>query len=252
MRLEIHWLEEVDSTNLQAQRMLERGCPEGTVVVARRQTAGRGRLGRDWRSPAGGLYLTAVLRPSLRGEELGWISVAGGLAAAEELADSLEGKAVPLLKWPNDVLLGGRKVGGILGESRGGSQATAVLVGIGLNLTTDPAELPERPVFPASTVLAETGVALEPEALGRAVAERLCEWYERLQREGPGALRRRLMQLTAHAGKPIEVQDGETILRGRDAGISETGALRLDTGAEVIELPSGQIVKIHVDPREAK
>jgi BirA family biotin operon repressor/biotin-[acetyl-CoA-carboxylase] ligase len=238
---EFHWLEEVDSTNRVAEELAAQGCTQGTVVVARTQKAGRGRLGRTWTSPPGGLYLTAVLRP--RGEErLGWIPLAGGLAAAETLQE-LTGTAAEL-KWPNDVLLGGLKVGGLLSEARSGQAGTLVLLGLGLNLTTDPAALPERPIFPAGTVLGQTGVAVSPEQAARRFIDSLLPWVERLEAEGPDRLRVRFAGLCAHAGRHVEVDDGQQRLWARDAGLADSGALLLDAGGRRIELLSGQILKI--------
>jgi BirA family transcriptional regulator, biotin operon repressor / biotin---[acetyl-CoA-carboxylase] ligase len=236
------WLEQADSTNRVAEEMAAQGAQEGTAVVARIQTSGRGREGRIWISPPGGLYLTAVLRPRTGAVPLGWISIAGGIAAAETLRELVGADAQ--LKWPNDVLIQGLKVGGVLSEARSAETGILVLLGVGLNLTTDPAALPERPLFPAGTVLGQTGVSVASETAARRFMDRLLLWYGTLQASGPAPLQERFGQLCAHAGRRIEVDDGQRRLWGRDAGLAESGALLLDTEDGRIELLSGQILKI--------
>jgi BirA family transcriptional regulator, biotin operon repressor / biotin---[acetyl-CoA-carboxylase] ligase len=248
MQPSFHWLDEVVSTSSWAQELLDRGYPEGTAVVARAQTGGRGRMGRTWTSPPGGLYMTLILRPRIGPERLGWIALCGGIAAAEALA-GLSGGAVQV-KWPNDVLMGGLKVGGLLGEARLEGASPSVLLGVGLNLTTDPDALPPRPIFPASTVGRVTGVAIAAEDAANGLIERFAPWYGRLQEEGPEPLRRRFEELSAHARRLIEVHDGEQLVLGRDAGVSEQGGLLLDVDGQRREILSGQILRILDEPAE--
>src|SRR5207248_2338013 len=130
------------------------GAPEGTVVVAERQTGGRGRLGRAWESPAGNLFLSLLLRPTpdLR---VSLIPLAAGLA----VADAMEAEgATCRLKWPNDVLAGGKKLAGILSEATSSAAGVdGVVVGIGANVGLDPKALPEDVREAATSLAAETG-----------------------------------------------------------------------------------------------
>jgi BirA family biotin operon repressor/biotin-[acetyl-CoA-carboxylase] ligase len=127
------YLAQVDSTQAEARRLLMAGVPDGTVVVAGEQTAGRGRLGRAWHSPPGNLYASLVLRPSLPLAEWPQCTMAAALA----IAGTLDALPVPgvALKWPNDVLIDGRKVAGMLAEAMDAS----LIVGFGVNAN---AELP--------------------------------------------------------------------------------------------------------------
>jgi len=129
----VHYLESVDSTNTYAKGLAKAGAPEGTAVIARLQTGGRGRMGRSFCSPAGGLYLTLILRPKCQAEELMHLTCAAGVAAADAVfaASGIR----PGLKWINDLVIGTKKVGGILTEmslTPTGAVEYA-LIGIGIN-----------------------------------------------------------------------------------------------------------------------
>ncbi|MCA9871858.1 MAG: biotin--[acetyl-CoA-carboxylase] ligase [Anaerolineae bacterium] len=133
----------VDSTQTVVQDAAQRGAAEGLVVVAGQQTAGKGRLGRDWWSPAeGGLYVSLLLRPRITPDRLGWITMAVSLGAAEaiEMVCSVR----PALKWPNDLTWRGRKLAGVLAEAVFvAGQISYVIAGIGLNVQTDFSQRPD-------------------------------------------------------------------------------------------------------------
>jgi BirA family transcriptional regulator, biotin operon repressor / biotin---[acetyl-CoA-carboxylase] ligase len=134
------------------QRLLSDDAPEGAVAVADEQTEGRGRLGRTWHAPAGSSVLVSIaLRPPVPTPNLPELTLVAGRAVAAALAE-VAGVA-PEVKWPNDVLLGGRKVAGVLAEAREGR----VVLGIGINVTQEAEELPERPEYPATSLLLATG-----------------------------------------------------------------------------------------------
>ncbi len=123
----LHYFRRVESTNDTAKTLAEQGAPEGTVVVASEQSAGRGRLGRPWASPPGGLWLSVILRPSWPAAEWPRLAFAASVAVASAIERSL---GIPTqVKWPNDLVLDGRKLGGVLLEAAG----SYVVVGIGLN-----------------------------------------------------------------------------------------------------------------------
>ena len=126
---------ELDSTMDEAARLAEDGTAEGATVVAEVQTAGRGRFGRTWVSPAGNLWMSILLRPSL--DSLRYLSILSGVASARAIT-STTGLPVTL-KWPNDLRIGGRKVGGVLVEnSLSGSTVRHAIIGIGINVSLDP------------------------------------------------------------------------------------------------------------------
>ncbi|MBA3383917.1 MAG: biotin--[acetyl-CoA-carboxylase] ligase [Actinobacteria bacterium] len=142
------YVERCEST----QRLLADDAPEGALAATDEQTAGRGRLGRDWIAPPGSSVLASIaLHPRVPTARLAELSLVAGRACAQALAEVAE--VVPEVKWPNDVLIGGRKVAGILAEAREGR----VVLGIGINVLQTAAELPSRAQHPATSLLLETG-----------------------------------------------------------------------------------------------
>ena len=163
-------LEETGSTNLVVRERALAGEPAGLVVVAERQTAGRGRLDRQWTSPPrAGLTFSVLLRPSLPVARWGWPPLFGGLAVADAVRDRCGLDAV--LKWPNDVLVGEEKVCGLLAEAVGSAAGGAVVLGIGLNVTTTREELP--PDRPASSLRLLGATTTDRDTLLRAVLRSL-------------------------------------------------------------------------------
>ena len=155
----------VGSTNAAVAERARAGEPHGLVVVAEEQTGGRGRLDRSWLSPPrAGLTFSVLLRPSLEPELLGWVPLWGGLAVAMAVREHAEVEAV--LKWPNDVLIEGRKVAGLLAEVVDG----AVVLGIGLNVTTKRAELPHEG---ATSLALEGAVSADRDTLLKAILRSL-------------------------------------------------------------------------------
>jgi BirA family transcriptional regulator, biotin operon repressor / biotin---[acetyl-CoA-carboxylase] ligase len=183
---------ETGSTNADAAAAGRTGEPEGLVVVAERQTAGRGRQGRIWTSPArAGLAVSVLLRPGLARPEAGgvpaarygWLPLLAGVALVESVRRLAEVDAE--LKWPNDLLVGGRKCAGILAEVVAGTDPPAVVVGIGLNVTLREDELPADPAGQKATSLALAGAAAtDRDPLLRALLRSLAGWYERWRDAG--------------------------------------------------------------------
>jgi BirA family biotin operon repressor/biotin-[acetyl-CoA-carboxylase] ligase len=219
----------LDSTNLEALRLARAGEPGPLWIVAREQSAGRGRRGRQWISPPGNLFATWLTRASgSSAAELGFVAA---LAAAETVGIYAPGAAVAL-KWPNDVLLEGSKIGGVLLER----EADALAVGIGINL----AHHPEGTEFPA-TSLAPFGSVPEPEdALGR-LAARMAAWYEVWDHEGFGPIRTQWRARAFGLGGPIiaRVADGE--MRGVLEDLDGDGALLIRTGAGLSRVTAADV-----------
>lgn len=229
------WFEELDSTNSQARRMGEQG-EEGPVwIVAERQTAGRGRRGRAWASPSGNLMCTLYLRPRCSPAKAGELSFVAGLAL-HDAASAIAGPAfsdIIRLKWPNDLLLGGKKASGILLESatQGSGEVSWLAVGIGLNL----AEFPEGTEFPATSLAAETGQQVSPREAIAVLAHAFDKWLKIWQGpEGFKPLRDAWAGRAAGLGGTITARLPEETVAGTFVGLDEDGALRLrlDTGAE--------------------
>jgi BirA family transcriptional regulator, biotin operon repressor / biotin---[acetyl-CoA-carboxylase] ligase len=155
------------------QRLLAEDAPDGAVAATDEQTAGRGRLGREWVAPSGSSLLASiVLRPDVPTANLPELSLVAGRAVAKALAEVAG--VEPEVKWPNDVLVDGRKVAGILAEARDGR----VVLGIGINVSQSAAELPQRPTYPATSLLLETGRTVPRADLLAAVLDRLEHEYD--------------------------------------------------------------------------
>jgi len=209
------------STQDLARQLARAGAPEGTVVLAGRQTAGRGRLGRSFISPRGGLYFTVILRPAL--EHLRPLPIIAALAVARGL-EQVAGLRTAL-KWPNDVLVGGRKVCGILLESElTGQNVNYVLLGIGVNVNADTSAYPEIAAI-ATSAAVEAGRPLSREALAAAVLNELEELYLAAQagRRVLDEWRARLETL----GRRVRVTWGETVEEGLAEDVDGDGSLIL-------------------------
>lgn len=173
---EISYVESSVSTNTLAMGMATDGAPDGTVVIAETQTGGKGRLGRTWASPRGNLFLSVILRPSLPTHRAPIITLMGAVAVAAAIRTYTGLNAG--IKWPNDILIGGRKAGGLLTEmSAEQDRIRHVVLGIGVNVNLDRAELPDGVAETATSLAAEQGGTLDRTTLLRAVLEELDRWY---------------------------------------------------------------------------
>lgn len=178
---------ETTSTNDVAKRMAEAGAPEGLVVVSRAQTRGRGRRGRTWVTfPDQAVYFSALLRPSWPAGEAAWLGILGGLAAADTVRRL--GVAHAMIKWPNDVLVHGDKIGGVLVEPRvSDERLDFAVLGIGLNVGQRKQDWPPELGEIATSCRMEGVEVTCDRALGELI-ERLEFWYQRMQGEGREAV----------------------------------------------------------------
>jgi BirA family biotin operon repressor/biotin-[acetyl-CoA-carboxylase] ligase len=230
-------VEVVDSTQRLAFELAGGGAADGTVVVADHQTAGRGRRGRAWQAAARtSLLMSLVIRPRLAAHETPRLSFVAAIAVAEAIEDLTRGLTgvTPRLKWPNDVLLAGRKVAGILLESR--AVASLVVIGIGVNVrqTGFPAVLGDG----AISVRAATGIDLDRDRLLVAVLDRFDHWRARIEQEGFAPVRERWLTLADTIGRTVHV-DGVV---GRAVDLAADGALVIDDGTSEHRVLSGDIV----------
>jgi BirA family biotin operon repressor/biotin-[acetyl-CoA-carboxylase] ligase len=212
-------LDEVTSTNEVAKRHAKDGEAEGLVVVAKRQTQGRGRQGREWVSPEGGLYLSVLLRPGVDPKELTRLTVYSAVPVARAI-EKVTGSNVSL-KWPNDIHIEGRKVAGLLVESSSqqGKIAYAVL-GIGINVNAAAKDLG---VEGASSLSEETGRTIDQERLFNEVLSELRSYYQKfLMGEFPED---EYVRKSSILGHQIEVIVGREILKGKALYLAPDGAL---------------------------
>lgn len=219
---------EIDSTNEEIRRQAEAGAAEGLVVVARRQTAGRGRRGRAWDSPEGNLFVSLLLRPNRPAPEAATLSFLVSLAVAEAVLDAAPGLAGRVsCKWPNDVLLDGAKLSGILLESRTAQARPGhldhLIVGIGINLIWHPPDTP----YPA-THLAAHGLSETPETFLPRLLARFGHWYQAWQQQGFAPVRQAWLGLAQGIGKPVIVRLAQEELHGRFVALDDGGALILE------------------------
>jgi len=228
-------LDTVDSTQTVAFALAERGAADRTVVVADQQAAGRGRRGRIWQTPPRTSLLASILiRSRLPQTLLATLSPTTAVATAEAL--SRVAPLAPRLKWPNDVLVGGRKIAGILLESRSMASAEPILViGVGINLGQRefPLELAGR----ATSVALETGHPVDRDTLLAALLEEFDTWRARLEGEGFGAVRERWKSLSDTIGRHVTV-DG---ISGTATDLDGDGALLIDAGNGVRRVIAGEI-----------
>jgi BirA family biotin operon repressor/biotin-[acetyl-CoA-carboxylase] ligase len=227
----IHHFFKVDSTNRVALELAHAGEPEGAMVLAEEQTAGRGRAGRAWHSErAVGIYVTLVLRPKLAPVQAPLLTMMAGLSAYTAI-QTHSGLVVDL-KWPNDLLIRGKKVGGILTEMHAEpGQVLFVIVGIGLNVNQE--KFPSELGSVATSLRIESG---RPQSRLELLVRLLREFendYNRFLSEGSGAVIERFMKLSSYAqGKRVRVSNGKDAFAGVTAGLGPEGLLqvRRDSG----------------------
>ena len=237
----IEYFEEVESTNSEALRLAQQGAPEGTVVMADAQTRGRGRLDRVWESPPSkNLYLSVLLRPDIPAVSSSLIPLMTGVAVAEVVAQYCPGRV--RLKWPNDVLVGGKKICGILTEMRTrGDRVHFLVVGIGVNLNMGRLDFPRELRETATSLGIETGGDVDRLDFAVRLFESLERWYRVFLGGGEAAIRERWLQGADLVGKRVEVVLGKTTERGTVVGLDPTGALLLEGETGVRQVLAGDI-----------
>jgi len=221
-------LQETGSTNAVAFRMAEEGAPEGTTVIADSQTGGKGRLGRVWASPPGvNLYCSILLRPQIQpmeASQLTFLSVVALARAIEKLTP-----LSPRIKWPNDILIEGKKVAGLLNEmSAETDKVNFVVLGIGVNLNMTIDEFPAELRHPATSLYLESGVRVRRTDFARCLLQELDSIYGTFLREGYGPVRSEWLQRSRLAGERVTVSNNDRVTVGRVSGIDEYGALLLE------------------------
>ena len=210
-------LNSVDSTNAEAWRRAGRPAEQNLVIWARRQEQGRGRHGRSWASPPGNLY-ASVVRPMSSAANPALEVFRAGICLVEAVRNLIGGSVHAELKWPNDVLVGGRKLAGVLAETS--SEARATVIGTGVNLISHP----EETSLPATDMVHEGGPEIAPAELLGAYLGRLAERAE----DTPAAVFGRWRELSVPTGTKFRVRIGTSKVAGAFAGIDDDGALLLD------------------------
>jgi BirA family biotin operon repressor/biotin-[acetyl-CoA-carboxylase] ligase len=223
----IHYFSHTDSTNNRAKLFASEGAPEGTLIVAEEQTSGRGRRGRRWFSPSSeGIYTSIILRPSISPNEAPKLTLMASVAVAETLL-SMTSLALSI-KWPNDIIINGRKIAGILTEiSTEMERIDYVVIGVGINVNTPRKSLPSDIKDTATSVLMETGKPFPRIALLRAYLEWLEIYYTTFMTKGFEPVMKRWKHLAGMIGRNISVDLIDRIRTGEVLDVDKDGFLIL-------------------------
>lgn len=236
---DIRVVSETGSTNADLLVEAQAGAAEGLVLAADTQTAGRGRLGRSWSSPPrAALVFSVLLRPvTVARAARAWLPLLTGIAVAAALR--AEAGVTATLKWPNDVLVDGRKIAGILAEAHG----DAVVAGVGLNVTLTRAELP---VPTATSLLLQNAACLDRERLLAAVLTELASRYTAWTADpDPAGLRTEYLRWCVTVGREVRVElPGGAALAGTATDVDETGRLAVRTGPGTTLVGAGDVVHV--------
>jgi BirA family biotin operon repressor/biotin-[acetyl-CoA-carboxylase] ligase len=224
----------IDTTMREAARRANEGAPEGTLVTADEQTAGRGRFGRAWASEAGvGLYFSLVLRPPVAPASSAALTLACGLGVARGIGDAAG--VVCDIRWPNDVMLGGKKLAGILVEMTAeADRLRHVVAGVGVNVNQE--RVPEDLAETATSLRIETGCEYLRDAVLEAVLRRLDDYYRMFCERGPAPVIEAFTRASSYAkGKRVVIEGAGRPLEGVTAGLDSKGQLLLRTTEGKIE-----------------
>ncbi|MBE1590254.1 biotin--[acetyl-CoA-carboxylase] ligase [Nonomuraea angiospora] len=238
-------VESTGSTNADLAEAAHAGAPEGTVLVAEAQLAGRGRLGRTWTAPPrSGLTFSILLKPDVPATAQGWLTLLYGVAAASALRRLAE--ADVHVKWPNDLLIGERKLAGILAER----VESGVVIGMGLNVSLRQEELP---VETATSLAIEEAACLDRDPLLRAVLREVeshyREWTDAKGDAEACGLRAAYLAASATVGRRVRVElPGQQAVTGTATGVDQFGHLQVESAGERYTLSAGDVV--HVRPAD--
>lgn len=231
-----HVFASVDSTNTRAKTMAAEGAPEGTLIIAHEQTAGRGRHGNTWQSLNGNLFASIILRPAIAATDVGQLSFLIAVVLAETLSQMLPDQSAIGLKWPNDLLLNGQKCAGILLESEAGAGQVLpwVVAGMGVNLAVAPQ---------GAIALPQAGAPVTtPEEFIDRFTPMLIKWYQVWQHQGFAPVQKAWSRYAINRGKEIRVRLTREELTGIFEGIDVHGALQLRLSDDTLRLiSSGEV-----------
>ncbi|MEK9671633.1 MAG: biotin--[acetyl-CoA-carboxylase] ligase [Rhodospirillaceae bacterium] len=238
-------LDTVDSTNAEARRLAEKGpkeTPEGTIVWAMEQTAGRGRRGREWQSRKGNFFCSLVLRPEVPLAEAAQFSFIAALSVFDAIGTLGPPGINVSTKWPNDVLISGRKTAGILLEAEGGADGKTppdfVIAGVGVNLISYPDD--GETEFPA-TCLSEEGARVLAHEFLDSFAKHFLAWTRLWVDEGFERIRKNWLWRCDQVDKKIEVRLADRTMTGVFKGLDDSGALLLETDDGLRTVAAGNV-----------
>jgi BirA family biotin operon repressor/biotin-[acetyl-CoA-carboxylase] ligase len=236
---EIIYYPRLDSSSEALKRSLkDRIVKEGTVYIAGIQEQGKGRRGRKWESPSGGLWFSFLLRPNLPLPQVALLS----LTFAVALARSLESMGPVCIKWPNDIYLGNKKIAGILLEMSGEiDSADYLITGIGLNLNVKQEDFPMSVARGATSLMEEAGRSISANAMLGKILQQLNRYYQEFLDTGFSRIRLEFKSLCMHIGKEVEIQQGGRMIRGVNSDIGEMGDLVIDSPDGRFNISTGDV-----------
>lgn len=230
---ELIFFDSVSSTNTVAMQMASQGCSDGAVVIADSQTGGKGRLGRSWISPPGkNIYMSIVLRPGISPRDATAITLLSAVACASAVRRSCPVDAT--IKWPNDLIVGTRKLGGILTEIKADIDSIShAVVGIGINVNLALDDIPDEIKPIATSLLIETGEPFSRTELAGNLLFEFDRWYKLLQAKGKRVIIDEWLTMSSTIGKEVHVTAGNQTFQGIAEGIDDEGLLivRLQDGS---------------------
>lgn len=235
----IHHYERVDSTQSTLKEIVSSQADgsEGLVVHADQQVSGRGRGGREWQSVDGNLFFSVCLCPKIKVKEVGQIAVLAGLAVLTACMQYIEKDCNPILKWPNDIYINGKKLSGILIESDGidGGIVGNLYIGIGINVLATPHQ-----DFTALHEYSEN--SLKVSEILKSILDRLKYYYVQLRNEGFAKIRREYLNYTLREGQPISLKTADTIKSGQFVSVDHFGNLEMrDINNTLLTISSGDV-----------
>ncbi len=231
----VRCFDETDSTNLQACRLGDEGEVDGLVVIADRQSSGKGRMGRRWESPGGvNLYASILLRPAILPFEAPKLTFLSAVAVCRAITNCTGLK--PTVKWPNDILLNGAKVAGLLNEmSSETDQVHYVVLGIGVNLNMRADQFPTDLRYPATSLAIAAGQSVSRLDFTRTLLQEIDALYQTYLEQGSEPIMAAWAELCDLTGKAVEVDCNQLKIAGTMIGLAEDGALLVRTATGKIE-----------------
>lgn len=237
---EIYYYDVTDSTNIRAKELAEEGHPSGTLVVADCQESGRGRRGRSWDSPSGtGIFMTLLLKPEMNPNHASMLTLVAAMAVARAISKCADTEA--LIKWPNDIVIGGKKICGILTEmSAQFDFINHIVIGIGINVHNE--HFPEEIAETASSILLQTGKRIRRAELIEQILEQFEHYYAIfMETEDLSGLVKEYNSILVNMNKSVRVLDPKEPFEGKAMGITKKGELIVDTWESRKMVSSGEV-----------
>lgn len=241
----IHRYDRLESTNTTADQMASQGAPEGSVVMAQGQTAGRGRWGRNWESPfCKNLYISTVFKPNVSPAQVPVLALVAGLAAVRMLAKDYG--SVAQVKWPNDIWISGKKAGGILAEMHTeNNRVSHVVVGLGLNVNATADDFSPEVAAIATSLHLATGKSFSIDEMAVNWSHHLNQCYHEFNTSGFGAMQSEYEKSMALKGEHVKIEGMNPEMTGVVTGVDSQGRLLLNQGGEKSSaIAAGEMVRL--------